>query len=278
MLTRKRRLTQNEHENKHPKKELTRQDVYNGLVKGNLNVVKEAIKQNFDFNRRISWVKTPLYLACELGHTEIVRELILQKVETDVVCEFNTPFYVACNNKHIGVIKELLKAEFSKEQRDIYEPLALRTACLTGDIEFVRELAKQGFDINKPNGAGETPFYIACKFGHFELAKDLLSYKNVNTWQPNIDGNTPLFIACRKLYYKVVHLLMPSAPLSEIKKNLDIHPGKSDIILRNKLEQSRREIMKMLLFGQQQPESPLSVLHRDLLQDIEKVIKEKLFL
>ncbi len=68
-------------------------------------------------------------------------------------------------------------------------------AALAGDIETVRSLLKQGFDVNAPQGDGQTALHWAAFHDDTEMAAMLL-YAGANVEATSrVNGITPLFIA-----------------------------------------------------------------------------------
>jgi ankyrin repeat protein len=85
--------------------------------------------------------KSPLYIACQEGHLDIVLKLLDQKVNTDVnKCRDSgaSPLYIACQEGHLDIVLQLLDN-------------------------------KVNTDVNKCCDSGESPLYIACQEGHLDI-------------------------------------------------------------------------------------------------------------
>ena len=258
---------------------------YMACLYGHITIVKELITQRVDMEKADSDRRTPFYVACREGYLDIVRELIAQHVdmETPNVCEW-TPFYIACNEGNIEIVKELIPQHVDIEKPDYTGRTPFYAACECGSLEIVKELINQRVDIEKPNNNKRTPFHAACSEGHLDIIRELIAH-NIDFLKPDYRGQSPFDVACWRGRPKIIRELSTIVPISEIKKNLSVkkmntiqHTKKVELILESRIKNYEyHKIMFHLLFGQQRPDSPLSTLHRDLLQDIEKIIKEKIF-
>ena len=218
---------------------ITDAELREACKRGDLELVKKDIQQNL--KRYIE----PFHAACSNGHLEIVKELIAQRVDIEKPGFLGrTPFFLACRYGHKDIVQELIAQHVDIEKPDNEGWTPLHEACAQGHVEIVRELITQHVDIEKPENRGWTPFYVACDFGRIQIVRDLSSI----------------------------------VKMAEIKENLCKHDNEIQSILLERIQKEYHIPVIHLLFGQQQPGSPLSVLHRDVLQDISKTIKEKIFL
>ena len=62
-------------------------------------------------------------------------------------------------------------------------------------------------DVNKSNRSGNTPLYLACARGYFEIVKLLLSHPKIDINKSNLYYLTPLHIAQINKYSEIVQLL-----------------------------------------------------------------------
>jgi ankyrin repeat protein len=75
-------------------------------------------------------------------------------------------------------------------------------------------------EVDVTDNAGNTPLYIACRWGHTDIAQALLVNKASVTGR-NKDGNTPLHIACEWGYTDIVQTLLVASKASVIVQNND---------------------------------------------------------
>jgi ankyrin repeat protein len=66
---------------------------------------------NTDVNQCNDIGASPLYIACQNGHLDIVLQLLDKKVNTDVnkCCDSGaSPLYIACQHGHLDIVLQLL--------------------------------------------------------------------------------------------------------------------------------------------------------------------------
>src|SRR3990167_2447934 len=157
--------------------------------------INRAVKPN-DF--------TPLWVAAENGHLEVVEVLIKCGANIDQVCNGGTPLFIAAQTGYGDVVKVLIDAKANIDQIcNGYTPLYV--AAQNGHLEVVKVLidGKANIDwIYK----GFTPLYVAAQQGHADVVKALIDAK------ANIDqicnGYTPLWIAAHNGHLEVVKTLI----------------------------------------------------------------------
>ena len=99
----------------------------------------------------------------------------------------------------------------------------LHIASSYGDINKVKLLLEQGFDIDIQNDLDETPLYLACKNEHTQIVKLLLEHgANPNT--KKYCGKTPIFAACKDNYVDVAKLLLKYGADVNVTSNRNTTP------------------------------------------------------
>lgn len=86
-------------------------ELFEGIVQGNLPLVKKALDKGEDVNCKNVLGNSPLHCACIKNNPDIVKELIYRGAEIDSVeCLGETPLMWACQDKNIKIIDILLDA------------------------------------------------------------------------------------------------------------------------------------------------------------------------
>ena len=116
----------------------------------------------------------------------------------------------------------------------------LHEACLHGKDKIVEMLlnkmkesapkGKTGSEINLliKNHLGLTPFHLACREGHLQIAKQLLDISDQPfqlVVEKDMEGATALHLACQKDQPEVIHFLLTNAASALEKKNDGMTPS-----------------------------------------------------
>ncbi len=120
---------------------------------------------------------TPLYIAAQNGHLEVVNALIAAGAAVDQAChdDWTTPLFIASQHGHTDVVKALIAAN-----------AALNQACTSN-------LA--------------TPLFIASQNGHLTVVEALIN-AGASLDQMDIYNETPLLVAIRKAHTAIVAMLL----------------------------------------------------------------------
>ena len=140
--------------------------------------------------------ETPLYLACENSHTELVKLLLEHGADANIKSEYGyTPLYRACDKDNTEVVKLLLEHGADVNSKDNYGNTLLYSACKNNNTELAKLLLEYGADVNNKNKYGGTLLYWACLKNNTELVKLLLDY---GAWKDLNVNNLPNYITNRK--------------------------------------------------------------------------------
>jgi ankyrin repeat protein len=221
-------------------------------MKGKLDVVKlvfEAMLRaglESGLNRKGVEEKAALHHAAEGGHFDVVAYLLCKQARVDIQDrDGKTPLMLACEYAPLEVAEMLLlfggKAGEAVKARDTSSRTALYHAVSSGDEDVVSFLLNKGAQASIRDGAGTTPFMLACEEGHLEAAQMLFdategqgleatdnqgetALHHAATWghrdvvafliskgaQANSrdeQGNTPFMLACQEGHLQVLQML-----------------------------------------------------------------------
>lgn len=223
---------------------------------GNTALVEWLLDHDFNIDVHNNADHTPLRLACQFGHLDVVKLLVHRGAEVHVKdTQSGSVFNVACRHSHFSIAKWMLKElpdlqpylgmEATNEERMQESRSPLFYASQAGDVELVKLLLTRGADpILAAGWVGSqlwgTPLHAACSEGHLEVATILLDGQNpvdMNVpggWRDN--GGTPLCVASVKGHLELVRLLLKKGADATIvdrdgDRPLDaaIRRGQSDI-------------------------------------------------
>ncbi|PFX25374.1 Protein fem-1-like C [Stylophora pistillata] len=203
-------------------------------------------------NAKTSEGITPLMLACEKNHPDVVL-LLLQKgaavdeksdkgltaahfcaLSNDInslhhIIDYradlsmatergSTPLMLACAKGYVSIVTALLRNTCkSKLKNEITSALKLRN--LTGHPSCLGLLATpKGMDINAGNENAETCLMMACEKGSVEIVRILLD-EGADPNCADQNGVTPLMICCRRGQERIIPLLLRKGVLVDQKNN-----------------------------------------------------------
>ena len=189
---------------------------------------------------------TALYVACEKGRVDVVSMLLAdRRVNPHVVMEGNfTPLYVACSHNAADAVRLLLADGRIDPNISNYQGASpLFVASQSGNNDIVRMLLKDPrvrFDLCTDKGS--TPLAIACEQGHLETVKLLVDdgRSSLNTTLKN--GATPFYVACEKGRLEVVRYL---AAIREVDVHLTLEGGYTPLYVA--CSYGRTEVVDFLL-------------------------------
>jgi len=135
-----------------------------------------------------NWM-TPLHMAAEQGHVNVVTFLLSNKAEVSTANIVNsTALHSAAEKGHANIVELLLTSGACVNLRTSKTPL--HVAAGANQKNVVELLLAKGADVNARDVSGETPFDWAMHRGHKDVA-DLLRQR-VDVSAPERNGATPL--------------------------------------------------------------------------------------
>lgn len=177
---------------------------------------------------------SPLRLACEFGHADIVRFLLDHGFTTNDEGHFGpttqskgtfttmrhtvdvydqdgkTGMLMAAHNGHADVVRILLGVGGNPDREDcIYGETPLYLACKGANPGIVSVLLDAGADPNKGTRNGDTPLSVACRLGLISIVQLLLrdgKGLQINNRSPL--GETPLYIAATEGHCTILRMLL----------------------------------------------------------------------
>jgi ankyrin repeat protein len=155
-----------------------------------------------------------LFLACDCGDLERVRELVDQASDEDNIINKpekhdRRPLHMAARKGYVEICDILLAHGADLELKTIHGCTALYFAVLSARVEMVEALA-DGYcaEVNVSDVGHLTPLHIACEKGYADIVKCLLLLGADYTAR-DIRGRTPLDWAIFKGHKDCITLISP---------------------------------------------------------------------
>jgi pectate lyase len=175
-------------------------------------------KESLDIalERILTDTTTPLHLAAERGHKDIVALLIAKGADVNTEDnDGNTPGHIALDKNNSSTLELLIAkgANFTSIHLSAYQ----------GDLDEVRNFIDKGADVNAKNKSGETPLHKAAIRGHKDVVELLID----NAADINARGRwdyTPMFYAAWSRSTEVVELLVEKGADVNAKDEWDWTP------------------------------------------------------
>ena len=154
-----------------------------GAVYNDLKLVQASLKNGSNVNTRYSretWKgDTPLLIAVDRGHIEIVKFLIDQNADINAIFEDGATALILGSEKgHKEIVANLLKKGANVSAQNKSGITALLSASMKGHFDIVKDLVKHGADVNItwPEGKHKdyTPLMFAASSGDNHAVKILL--------------------------------------------------------------------------------------------------------
>ena len=141
-----------------------------------INYSKYLINKKITFKIKINTIKNT-----KIINNSIFMKYLFPKIITSKYISISdgwTPLNIACNFGHVEIVKILIEKniDINIPNNDGWTPL--NTACIQGHKEIVKILIEKDIDIDIPNNDGWTPLNTACFFGHTEIIKMLTEKDN----------------------------------------------------------------------------------------------------
>ncbi|GFY68105.1 ankyrin-3 [Trichonephila inaurata madagascariensis] len=158
-----------------------------------------------------------LHRAAEKGQTGLVIMLI-KKIDLGLKTDFGvTPLHVAADNGHLEVVKILIRSGADVNARTVSDSTPLHSAVQSGDEEIVECLLRHGAEVNASMLNLSLPLSHAAEEGRVTIAKLLLRYGAVVDLDTDL-GQTPLQFAAQNGHFDFVKLLLERGAIVN-KKN-----------------------------------------------------------
>ncbi|XP_048250459.1 ankyrin repeat domain-containing protein 17-like isoform X2 [Haliotis rufescens] len=186
-------------------------DLHLACKKGDLDRLTCILSESLvNLNIRGQYGRTPLMMAAEKGHRQVIDLLVTQGADVSLVdYDRNDILHVACLGGHVDLVKYVLSKKVADiNNRGQYGGTPLMMAAEKGHRQVFDLLMTQGADVSLVDYDRNNILHVACLGGHTDMVKYILSQKVANINSRGQYGWTPLMMSAEKGHRQVFDLLV----------------------------------------------------------------------
>lgn len=177
------------------------------IQQGNLSAVQALLEQGASPLRLDGFAESPLSLACQKGHVEIVKVLIQHGAAVHIAGR-ETPLHTAAYHGQRACAQALLDAGLPVDAVDERGTTPLSHAAWNGHSALIEDLLSRGAQVDAQNALGWTALMQASLQGHVDVVRLLLDRGAAAERAEQEKGVTPLMLACERGDAELVSLLL----------------------------------------------------------------------
>ena len=178
--------------------------------RGYMDLMRFLVDDGADLDARNASGATPMFLASQAGHVQLVRYLAEGRVDLHVGLDFAnegvTPVWIASQNGHVEVVRCLAEQRANLAPAYSGAMVALVLASRGGHIEVVRCLAERRAELDATMLHGGSALTHASFYGHFQVVRYLVEQGADLNNATNTEA-TPIYLACFHRHAEVARLL-----------------------------------------------------------------------
>ncbi|XP_046330940.2 ankyrin repeat domain-containing protein 17-like [Haliotis rufescens] len=184
--------------------------LHEACVGGDVSIVNYIISKGVvAINSRGKYDRTPVMVAAEFGHTNVLELLVREGGDVNVrSSEGNTILHAACLGGHVKMVRHVLsttRVNVNARGKKGRSPLML--AAWMGHQEVFELLVSAGSDVSLVDDGGNNILHVACRGGHADMVAYLLSKDVADMEAMDNQGLTAVRIAEEKKNKAVVGVL-----------------------------------------------------------------------
>jgi ankyrin repeat protein len=177
-----------------------------------VNSLKRLIENggNID-DARDQYMRSPLHVACSLGHVVMVEYLINVGCNVDAPSmQKQTPLMEACIGGHVDIVKLLIPEVVDIDIGDEQGRSATHYCALNGEVECLELLCENGSDVCIEDKLNRTGIHFAAMKNHSAIIQCLMD-RGAELEAVDLDGKSPAHYAARYGSIDCLNLLLRSA-------------------------------------------------------------------
>ncbi|NP_899192.1 transient receptor potential cation channel, subfamily N, member 1 [Danio rerio] len=177
---------------------------------GHTEVVKILLQNNARVDVFDEEGKAAIHLAAQRGHQDIVDVLLSQKAFVNAKTKQGlTPLHLSAQNGSARLVRLLVENhQASVDALSLRKQTPLHLAAMSGQLDVCSSLLNLRADITATDSRGQTPLHLAAESDHSEVVKLFLRLRPELSTLANEDGSTCTHIAAAKGSVSVIRELL----------------------------------------------------------------------
>ncbi|KAF5895516.1 serine/threonine-protein phosphatase 6 regulatory ankyrin repeat subunit B-like, partial [Clarias magur] len=177
---------------------------------GHMEVVRLLLKRNARVDVFDEEGKSALHLAAERGHEEIAHILLSYKAFVNAKTKLGlTPLHLSAQTGSYHLVQLLINTHKAPtDALNLSKQTPLHLAAISGNLDICNSLVNLEADIKAKDIHGQTPLHLAAENDHSDIVKLFLHHKPELATMPNMEGATCINIAAAKGSLTVIRELL----------------------------------------------------------------------
>jgi len=222
------------------------------VQEGHLEMVRFLLEKGASINTKANYRGAPLTTAAFYSNPAVVK---LLRAKIPLEASGATPLYIATQEGHVEIVRLLLEKGAAIEAAADDGVTPLSSAVFHGNTELVQLLLEQGAMVGGRDNNGVTPLARGAQQGHVEAVL-LLIKEGAEVDSKDNNGVTPLARAAQHGHIAMVRLLLEKGAVIDANDNNGVTPLARATQSCDRPSRRHLEIVKFLLEKGADPTMP----------------------
>ena len=183
--------------------------LHSTILSGNIDLIKDLLKDTIDINQVDGRNNTPLHIAAMKGYTEIIKLLLKKGANPNLKNKHNSvPLHFAVQLNHVDAAILLIKNGSDVNIKDRYSETPLHFAVSNDSMELTKALVEAGAKINLTNARFFTALSVAKRNKNVDISDYLESEGGISAG--GVANTAKIAFKSANIYRKILVVLFSS--------------------------------------------------------------------